>query len=87
MSKYRFTNSTAHIPIMEIITWSHHQVLMSKVSSKEEYVWHLEKILEHGWSVDDLTSQVKSQLYERQVVANKISILKTDCLLNKRILL
>ena len=36
---------------------------------------------------DDLTSQVKSQLYERQVVANKISILKTDCLLNKRILL
>lgn len=83
MSKYRFTNSTAHIPIMEIITWGHHQVLMSKVSSKEEYVWHLEKTLEHGWSVDDLTSQVKSQLYERQVVANKISILKTDCLLNK----
>lgn len=36
---------------------------------------------------DDLVSQVKSQLYERQVVANKISILKTDCLLNKRILL
>ena len=69
------------------ITWSHHQVLMSKVSSQEEYVWYLEKTLEHGWSVDDLTSQVKGQLYERQVVANKISILKTDCLLNKRILL
>ncbi len=62
-------------------------MLMSKVSSKEEYVWYLEKTLEHGWSVDDLASQVKSQLYERQVVANKISILKTDCLLNKRILL
>ena len=62
-------------------------MLMSKVSSKEEYVWHLEKTLEHGWLVDDLTSQVKSLLYERQVVANKISILKTDCLLNKRILL
>ena len=30
-------------------------MLMSKVSSKEEYVWHLEKTLEHGWSVDDLT--------------------------------
>ena len=43
------------------ITWSHHQVLMSKVSSKEEYIWYLEKALEHGWSVDDLTSQVKSQ--------------------------
>ena len=55
------------------ITWSHHQVLMSKVSSKEEYVWYLEKVLEHGWSVDELASQVKSQLYERQVVANKIS--------------
>lgn len=24
------------------ITWSHHQVLMSKVSSQEEYVWYLE---------------------------------------------
>lgn len=31
------------------------------------------KTLEHGWSVDDLASQVKSQLYERQVAANKIS--------------
>ncbi|GFI04653.1 putative nuclease YhcG [Lachnospiraceae bacterium] len=55
------------------ITWSHHQVLMSKVPSQEEYVWYLEKTLEHGWSVDELASQVKSQLYERQVVANKIS--------------
>lgn len=55
------------------ITWSHHQVLMGKVSRQEEYVWYLEKTLEHGWSVDDLASQVKSQLYERQVAANKIS--------------
>ena len=55
------------------ITWSHHQILMSKVSNREEYIWYLEKTLEYKWSVDDLTSQVKSQLYERQVVANKIS--------------
>lgn len=47
------------------ITWSHHQILMSKVSNREEYIWYLEKTLEHKWSVDDLTSQVKSQLYER----------------------
>lgn len=53
--------------------WSHHQILMSKVSNREEYIWYLEKTLEHKWSVDDLTSQVKSQLYERQAVANKIS--------------
>ena len=55
------------------ITWSHHQILMSKVSNREEYIWYLEKTLEHKWSVDDLASQVKSQLYERQAVANKIS--------------
>ena len=55
------------------ITWSHHQILMSTVSNREEYIWYLEKTLEHKWSVDDLTSQVKSQLYERQAVANKIS--------------
>ena len=55
------------------ITWSHHQILMSKVLNREEYIWYLEKTLEHKWSVDDLTSQVKSQLYERQAVANKIS--------------
>ena len=54
-------------------TWSHHQILMSNVSNREEYIWYLEKTLEHKWSVDDLTSQVKSQLYERQAVANKIS--------------
>ena len=40
------------------ITWSHHQILMSKVSNREEYIWYLEKTLEHKWSVDDLTSQV-----------------------------
>ena len=55
------------------ITWSHHPILMSKVSNREEYIWYLEKTLEHKWSVDDLTSQVKSQLYKRQAVANKIS--------------
>ena len=55
------------------ITWSHHQILMSKVSNREEYIWYLEKTLEYKWSVDDLTSKVKSQLFERQVVANKIS--------------
>ena len=55
------------------ITWSHHQILMSKVSNREEYIWYLEKTLEHKWAVDDLTSQVKSQLYERQAIANKIS--------------
>ncbi len=59
------------------ITWSHHQILMGKVANQEEYVWYLEKTLEHGWTVDDLTSQVKSQLYERQVVANKISNFET----------
>jgi len=26
------------------ITWSHHQVLMSKVSGKDVYVWYLEKL-------------------------------------------
>lgn len=60
-------------PQGDLTTWSHHQILMSKVSNREEYIWYLEKTLEHKWSVDDLTSQVKSQLYERQAVANKIS--------------
>ena len=55
------------------ITWSHHQILMSKVSNREEYIWYLEKTLEHKWSVDDLPSPVKRHLYERQAVANKIS--------------
>ncbi len=26
------------------ITWSHHQILMSKVSNREEYIWYLEKL-------------------------------------------
>ena len=66
------------------ITWSHHQVLMSKVSSQEEYVWYLEKTLEHGWSVDELASQVKGQLYERQVVANKISNFENRLLIEQK---
>ncbi len=54
------------------ITWSHHQTLMSKVDTREEYLWYLNKVIEHGWTVDGLNLQLKSQLYERQAIANKI---------------
>lgn len=53
------------------LTWYHIQTLMDKVSDKLAFLWYAEKTLENGWSRDVLAIQIKSDLYERQAIADK----------------
>jgi predicted nuclease of restriction endonuclease-like (RecB) superfamily len=55
------------------LTWYHLQALMDKVSDKNAYLWYAQKTFENGWSRDILVMQIKSNLYERQAISEKIT--------------
>lgn len=55
------------------ITWYHNMALMDKVKDTEVALWYAEQTANHGWSRNVLVHQIESDLYERQVIADKIS--------------
>ena len=55
------------------ITWYHNIALMDKVKDSEVALWYAEQTVTHGWSRNVLVHQIESGLYERQVIADKIS--------------
>ena len=55
------------------IPWSHNVAIMDKVKEFDKRVWYIQKTIENGWSHSVLIHQIESGLYERQVVAEKVS--------------
>lgn len=55
------------------IPWSHNIAIMDKVKSQEQREWYIRKTKENGWSHSVLIHQIENSLYERQVLANKVS--------------
>ena len=55
------------------IPWGQNIVLLDKVTDDSIRRWYIEKTLENGWSRNVLTHQIESDLYARQVLANKVS--------------
>ena len=55
------------------IPWGHNVVLMDKISDDAVRKWYIKQSIEHGWSRNILVHQIESGLYERQVIADKIS--------------
>ena len=55
------------------IPWGHTTVLLDKFSDNTIRNWYLSKTIENGWSRNVLIHQIESRLYERQVVAGKVS--------------
>ena len=55
------------------ITWYHNMALMDKVKDTSTALWYAEQTANHGWSRNVLVHQIESGLYERQVIAEKIS--------------
>lgn len=46
---------------------------MDKLSSLEEKKWYINEIVKNGWSSNMLKIQIDGKVYERQVLANKIT--------------
>ena len=55
------------------IPWSHNTAILDKVKDSNQRVWYIQKTAENGWSHSVLIHQIESGLYERQVIAEKIS--------------
>ena len=55
------------------IPWSHNVAIMEKIKDHARRIWYIEKTIEHGWSHSVLIHQIESKLYERQVIAEKVS--------------
>ena len=55
------------------IPWGHNLVLLDKISEPEERRWYLATCQKNGWSRSVLIHQIGSGLYQRQVLADKVS--------------
>ena len=55
------------------IPWGHNIVLLDKVQDADKRLWYAETCQKNGWSRNVLVHQIESSLYERQVLADKIS--------------
>lgn len=55
------------------IPWGHITVLLTKVFDYEEKCFYVNHCIENGWSRNVLVHQIETKLYERQVLANKVT--------------
>ena len=75
MAKFAETYSDREFvqQVVAQIPWGHNVVLMDKVKDKDVALWYAEQTANHGWSRNVLVHQIESGLYERQVIADRIS--------------
>ncbi len=55
------------------IPWGHITLLLDKLRDDTVRNWYVEKTVENAWSRNVLSHQIESGLYERQVLANKVT--------------
>jgi predicted nuclease of restriction endonuclease-like (RecB) superfamily len=51
------------------LSWSHHQILLDKLQTREERNFYIRKSVENGWSRNILSQQIESCLHLRQGTA------------------
>lgn len=55
------------------IPWGHNIVLLDKIKDIEERKWYIGETIKNGWSRNMLKMQIDGKIYERQVIADKIT--------------
>ena len=55
------------------IPWGHNTVLLDRIPDPEERLWYIDACRRNGWSRAVLVHQIESRLYQRQVLADKVS--------------
>jgi len=59
--------------VLAQITWYHNIALMDKIHECDIAIWYAQQVIQNGWSRNVLVHQIESRLYERQVLADKIT--------------
>lgn len=75
MAKFaaRFADREIVQEVLAQITWYHNIALMDKVKTAEEHIWYANATAQNGWSRNVLVHQIESGLYQRQVLADKVT--------------
>ena len=75
MAKFaaRFSDKRIVQEVLAQITWYHNIALMDKVKTAEEHIWYADATVQNGWSRNVLVHQIESKLYQRQVLADKVT--------------
>ena len=75
MAKFsaRFSDRKIVQEVLAQITWYHNIALMDKVKTAEVHIWYANATLKNGWSRNVLVHQIESNLYQRQVLADKVT--------------
>ena len=55
------------------IPWSHNMLILDKIKDNDERIWYMNETAINGWSYDVLAFQIKSKLYSRQVLNDKLN--------------
>ena len=48
------------------VSWAHNIILIQKIKHLPTRLWYARQTIEHGWSRDTLTTQIKNNAHERQ---------------------
>jgi len=78
MSKFAkiYTDSQIVQQVLHNLPWRHNIVLMDKLQDRVQREWYARKALENGWSSSVLEIQIETDLYKRQVLADKTNNFK-----------
>ena len=61
------------LQVVAQIPWGHNIVILDKLSNQEERHWYIEACRVIGWARNVLIHQIESDLYRRQMLAEKVS--------------
>ena len=53
------------------IPWSHNILILDKIKESQKRIWYMNQAAINGFSYDVLAFQIKSKVYERQVLGDK----------------
>ncbi len=75
MSKFAATYQDSEFvqTVSAQIPWSHNIAILDKVKNSEQRTWYIKETIKNGWSRNVLIHQIESCLFERQVLAEKVS--------------
>lgn len=52
-------------PLLALIPWVHHLIILNKVKSEEERIFYIIKVIENTWSKNILIANIETNLYSR----------------------
>jgi predicted nuclease of restriction endonuclease-like (RecB) superfamily len=53
-------------PLLSLIPWTHHTIILDKANTEEERMFYITKVLANGWSSRSLQVHIETALFQRE---------------------